>query len=297
MRDSCVCDTCASWLCCSSSSWQTSCVTSTDIWHVRIWTLPCCVTSPQRFWWLPSGFLNHETDGECGHTSFPLLLSKYFALATVSWPAVGSAVKHRSQSHSSSSYTGLMVLDFTMSTEQTKLTQTPLLKIWVPWMNCNLNRRRGCKFQKTSVSAWIEDNNPYCAVPLLTLPLVNRWSWSSHWHQCASLFVSFWRCWILLLLHQCAPSCQGVQVRKAAVWEASTGWQPDWIKQVWAGSLFSVWHGPLSILLTRHTLFIIEQPGGWHSPCPCIDTHTGHAGPSGGTAAVVGQQSWLVSGL
>ncbi|KAK5924157.1 hypothetical protein CgunFtcFv8_001057 [Champsocephalus gunnari] len=27
--------------------------------------------------------------------------------------------------------------------EQRKLTQTPLLKIWVPWVGCNLNRRRG----------------------------------------------------------------------------------------------------------------------------------------------------------
>uniref|UniRef100_A0A4W6DCH3 6-phosphofructo-2-kinase/fructose-2,6-biphosphatase 1 n=1 Tax=Lates calcarifer TaxID=8187 RepID=A0A4W6DCH3_LATCA len=30
-----------------------------------------------------------------------------------------------------------------MHTDRRKLTQTPLLKIWVPWMGCNLNRRRG----------------------------------------------------------------------------------------------------------------------------------------------------------
>uniref|UniRef100_A0A3B4Z7M2 6-phosphofructo-2-kinase/fructose-2,6-biphosphatase 1 n=1 Tax=Stegastes partitus TaxID=144197 RepID=A0A3B4Z7M2_9TELE len=30
-----------------------------------------------------------------------------------------------------------------MSTVQENLTQTPLLKIWVPWMGCNVNRRRG----------------------------------------------------------------------------------------------------------------------------------------------------------
>ncbi|XP_076022301.1 6-phosphofructo-2-kinase/fructose-2,6-bisphosphatase-like [Genypterus blacodes] len=29
------------------------------------------------------------------------------------------------------------------SDAQKRLTQTPLLKIWVPWMGCNLNRRRG----------------------------------------------------------------------------------------------------------------------------------------------------------
>lgn len=79
---------------------------SPHIWHTGIWTLPCCVTSPQRLWQLPSGFLNHGTDGEadkrCYLRSFPLLLTKYFSLATVSWPAVGSVVKHththRSQS-------------------------------------------------------------------------------------------------------------------------------------------------------------------------------------------------------
>ncbi|XP_041860336.1 6-phosphofructo-2-kinase/fructose-2,6-bisphosphatase 1 isoform X1 [Melanotaenia boesemani] len=36
-----------------------------------------------------------------------------------------------------------MALTFNMSTEQQNLTQTPLLKIWVPWMGYNLNRRRG----------------------------------------------------------------------------------------------------------------------------------------------------------
>lgn len=44
-----------------------------------------------------------------------------------------------------SSTSGLMALTINTSTEQKKLTQTPLLKIWVPWMGCNLNRRRGCK--------------------------------------------------------------------------------------------------------------------------------------------------------
>ncbi|TNN65238.1 6-phosphofructo-2-kinase/fructose-2,6-bisphosphatase [Liparis tanakae] len=49
---------------------------------------------------------------------------------------------HRaSVAHSSSSHSGLMAL--TSKTEQKKLTQTPLLKIWVPWIGCNLNRRRG----------------------------------------------------------------------------------------------------------------------------------------------------------
>ncbi|XP_041655118.1 6-phosphofructo-2-kinase/fructose-2,6-bisphosphatase 1-like isoform X1 [Cheilinus undulatus] len=36
-----------------------------------------------------------------------------------------------------------MALTFNTSTEQKRLTQTPLLKIWVPWIGCNLNRRRG----------------------------------------------------------------------------------------------------------------------------------------------------------
>eukprot|EP00064_Thunnus_orientalis_P012545 superscaffoldBa00001938_g12580 len=35
-----------------------------------------------------------------------------------------------------------MALTINTSTEQKRLTQTPLLKIWVPWIGCNLNRRR-----------------------------------------------------------------------------------------------------------------------------------------------------------
>ncbi|KAA8591449.1 hypothetical protein FQN60_002392 [Etheostoma spectabile] len=38
-------------------------------------------------------------------------------------------------------HSGLMALR--INAEQKKLTQTPLLKIWVPWMGYNLNRRRG----------------------------------------------------------------------------------------------------------------------------------------------------------
>lgn len=38
-----------------------------------------------------------------------------------------------------------MALTINTSIDQKTLTQTPLLKIWVPWVGCNLNRRRGCK--------------------------------------------------------------------------------------------------------------------------------------------------------
>lgn len=39
-----------------------------------------------------------------------------------------------------------MALTISTSLEQQRLTQTPLLKIWVPWVGYrNFNRRRGCK--------------------------------------------------------------------------------------------------------------------------------------------------------
>lgn len=51
--------------------------------------------------------------------------------------------------NSSTCFTGLMALAINISTEHKNLTQTPLLKIWVPWSGGNLNRRRGCKFIKS----------------------------------------------------------------------------------------------------------------------------------------------------
>lgn len=39
-----------------------------------------------------------------------------------------------------------MALAISALPEQQRLTQTPLLKIWVPWMGyCHFKRRRGCK--------------------------------------------------------------------------------------------------------------------------------------------------------
>ncbi|KAG7237912.1 hypothetical protein INR49_031705 [Caranx melampygus] len=92
-----------------------------------------CLTSPQRSWLqLPSGLYNlKQTERQTssvasGRPPSPPLLP--YQIAEPSSPPPR---------------TGLMALTISSAAEQKKLTQTPLLKIWVPWMGCNLNRRRG----------------------------------------------------------------------------------------------------------------------------------------------------------
>lgn len=94
----------------------------------------------------------------------PLLLpAKQCSLATVSWPAGGEVqwstqITERCESQSSTCSSGLMALTFNTHSEQKRLTQTPLLKIWVPWIGCNLNRRRGCKCRKYWSRSKIKDS-------------------------------------------------------------------------------------------------------------------------------------------
>lgn len=175
-----------------------------------------------------------------------------------------------------------MALTINTSTEQKQLTQTPLLKIWVPWMGCNLNRRRGCKCSGNPAQLeWkmIGIHYLFCLAAVCSasaLTCCSRWSYCSLpavIYECMCCL-----CWILS-----PPGASGLSSvrsgdagRQAAVWETEESTMDDsqaGLSQVRVGSLFRVWRGPLSILLTHHTPFIIEQPGGWHAPCPCIDTH------------------------
>lgn len=67
----------------------------------------------------------------------------------------------------------LMALTINTSTEQKKLTQTPLLKIWVPWMGCNLSRRRGCKCGGKRMREEEDGGHVTCSALLLfVLPLL-----------------------------------------------------------------------------------------------------------------------------
>lgn len=107
-------------------------------------------------------FKNHETDGEAVRPqglapSLPSpLQTKCCSSAPVSWSAGGRVLVRRTHaallwllglSASPAACWGLhMALTISASLEQQRLTQTPLLKIWVPWMGYrNFNRRRGCK--------------------------------------------------------------------------------------------------------------------------------------------------------
>lgn len=93
MRGSHLCHTGLTWLGSSYSDWETICVTTTHAQISGFGSFSAVWHHHRDLSNSPQAFLNHETDGEAdkqhGLRSPPALPTKYFSLATVSWPAVG----------------------------------------------------------------------------------------------------------------------------------------------------------------------------------------------------------------